>query len=224
MQRTTLMLLVALCGAPALTACTREHLDVAPDVDLNQFQGKWHEIAHIPRPTQTDCSGTTATYTMQADGKLTFVHECTLSNGGYHGSTAIAKVSSAQTPAKLEVDFGGYIGEYWILEVAPDYRYAVVGHPSREYLWVLSRTKTMDPKDLEAALDHARKQNFDTARLAYTTDGPDPQGTPAPAASYGCAASGLGLPGGERPALSMIAAIGLLGMRRRRRATATPRA
>lgn len=214
--RTSLVLLGALCAALTLTACVRERLDVAPDVDLNQFQGKWHEIAHIPRPTQNECSATTATYTMQAAGKLTFVHECTLSNGGYHGSTAIAKVASAETPAKLEVDFGGYVGEYWILEVAPDYRYAVVGHPSRDYLWVLSRTKTMDPKDLEVALDHARQQNFDTARLAYTPDGPPPQGTPAPAARYGCSASGLGSRDGERSALFMVAAIGFLAMRRRR--------
>jgi apolipoprotein D and lipocalin family protein len=211
--------LCALAAVPALSGCDRERLDVAPEVDLNQFQGKWHEVAHIPRPAQNDCSGTTATYTMQADGKLTFVHECTLSNGGYHGSTAIAKVSSAQTPAKLEVDFGGYIGEYWILEVAPDYRYAVVGHPSRDYLWVLSRTKTMDPKDLEAALAHARQQNFDTGRLEYTPDGPDPQGTPAPAARYGCAASGVGSNVGGQPArsiLAILAATGVLAMRRRR--------
>lgn len=231
--RVSRVLLVALfsvaataAAVPALTACDRERLDVAPDVDLNQFQGKWHEIAHIPRPAQNDCSGTTATYAMRADGKLTFVHECTLSNGGYHGSTAIAKVTSAQTPAKLEVDFGGYVGEYWILEVAPDYRYAVVGHPSRDYLWVLSRTKTMDPKDLEVALDHARQQNFDTGRLEYTPDGPEPQGTPAPAARYGCTAAGIVPNVDGRPALSILAAIGVLAMRRamRRRERVSERA
>lgn len=212
-------LLGALCAASAVIGCDRERLDVAPEVDLNQFQGKWHEIAHIPRPAQNDCSGTTATYTMQSDGKLTFVHECTLANGGYHGSTAIAKVSSAGTPAKLEVDFGGYIGEYWIIEVAPDYRYAVVGHPSRDYLWILSRTKTIAPADLDAALAHARQQKFDTARLEYTPDGPDPEGSPSPAARYGCTASrlaSLGSSDGGRAALFMVAAIGSLAMRRRR--------
>jgi len=155
---------------------------------------------------------------MQGDGKLTFVHECTLVAGGYHGSTAIAKVARADTPAKLEVDFGGYVGEYWILEVAPDYRYAVVGHPSRDYLWILSRTKSIDPKDLDVALDHARQQNFDTARLEYTPDGPDPDGTPAPAKRYGCAISGL--VGSQRnlpsPALYAVAAASLVALRRRR--------
>lgn len=224
MQRVrVLLMLVGALALPATTACDREHLDVAPEVDLAQFQGKWHEIAHIPRPSQNDCSGTTATYTMQGDGKLKFVHECTLPNGGYFGSTANAKVSSEGTPAKLEVDFGGYIGEYWILEVAADYRYAVVGHPSRDYLWVLSRTKAMDPKDLEVALDHARQQKFDTRRLQYTPDGPDPQGTPAPAARYGCATSALGSSVSGQTALSVFAAFGVLGLlvMRRRRARPT---
>ena len=213
------LVVVTLLGALTLaTGCDREHLEVAPEVDLNQFQGKWHEIAHIPRPAQNDCSGTTATYTMQSDGNLTFVHECTLANGGYHGSTALAKVPHARTPAKLEVDFGGYIGEYWILEVAPDYRYAVVGHPSREYLWVLSRTKTIAPADLDTALARARQQNFDTNRLEYTPDGPDPQGTPAPAARYGCAAAGSGSSDAGRSALYLVVALGFAAIRRRRAA------
>jgi len=214
-----LVLVMALSAS--VLACDRERLDVAPEVDLKQFQGKWHEIAHLPRPAQNDCSGTTATYTMQDDGKLTFVHECTLANGGYHGSTSIAKVANAGTPAKLEVDFGGYVGEYWILEVGPDYRYAVVGHPSREYLWVLSRSKTIDPKDLEVALDHVRRQNFDTERLQYTPVGPDPSGTPAPAARYGCSAFGIGATRG-RVGFGAVAGLGVLALLRRRRAKPLP--
>lgn len=196
-----------------LVACNRAPLDTAPNVDLAQFQGKWYEVAHLPRPTQKDCVGTTATYTMQQDGQLAFVHECTLTDGTYHGATALARVSDAHDPSKMQVDFGGVWGDYWILEVAPDYRYAVVGHPSRDYLWILSRSPKMDPNDLSAVIDHAHAKDFDTSKLEYTQQGADPVGTPAPASDYGCSSSAAG-----GNAFVGLAIAGLLAMRRRRRA------
>lgn len=216
----TFALLGCVTLLPAMTGCERERLDVAQGVDLDRFQGKWHEIGHIPRPAQSDCTGTTATYTKQGNGTFSFVHECTLTNGGYHGSTATAKMTDAAEPAKLEVDFGGYVGEYWILEVASDYRYAVVGHPSREYLWILSRTRQMDALDMEAALRRARQQNFDTNRLEYTPQGPEPQGTPAPAPSYGCALGAGTPPSPYGSSLLLVAALAMLGWRSRVRRNA----
>jgi apolipoprotein D and lipocalin family protein len=196
----------------SLVACNRAPLDTAPNVDLQQFQGKWYEVAHLPRPTQKDCIGTTATYTMQGNGQLAFVHECTLTDGTYHGATALAKVSDARDPAKMQVDFGGVMGDYWILEVAPDYRYAVVGHPSRDYLWILSRKPTMDPNDLKTVVDHSQAKDFDTSKLEYTKQGADPVGTPAPASDYGCATGGVG-----SGAFFGLAMLGMIVARRRRR-------
>lgn len=201
----------------ASTACGHDDLEVAPSVDLQRFEGKWHEIAHLPRPTQKDCTGTVATYTRQSDGTLELTHECTLVDGAYYGKTAIAKVRDARVPAKLAVDFGGYTGDYWILDVAPDYRYAVVGHPSRDYLWILSRAPTLSDEDRDQALAHAEQKGFDTKRLEYTPAAPDPTGTPAPPVKYGvgCAtaagASKATLGGGIA-----IAALLLLSYRRRR--------
>ena len=200
----------------ALAACNSSPpLDVAPSVDLNQFQGKWYEIAHLPRPTQVNCTVTTATYTVQADGQLSFVHECTLTNGTYHGATAVARVVDPNAPAKLAVDFGGVMGDYWILEVAPDYRYAVVGHPSRDYLWILSRTPKMDPNDLKLVLDHANTKSFDTTQLEYTPQGPLAAGTPAPPNSYGCSTSSSASGGAL---FGLFAIGGFLALRRRRAA------
>ena len=197
----------------ALGACNRAPLDTAPNVDLNQFQGQWYEIAHLPRPTQKDCQNTMATYSVQSDGQVAFVHECTLSDGTYHGATALARVSDARDPSKMQVDFGGVWGDYWILEVAPDYRYAVVGHPSRDYLWILSRSASIDPNDLKAVVDHAQAKDFDTSKLEYTKHTANPMGTPAPASSYGCSTGGTA-GGGAFLGLGLA---GLLVMRRRRR-------
>jgi apolipoprotein D and lipocalin family protein len=204
----------------AMAAC-HDDLEVAPDVDLQRFEGRWHEIAHLPRVTQKNCSGTVATYTRRDDGTLDVVHECTLGDGSYYGKTARATVPDPATPSKLAVDFGGYLGDYWIVEVAPDYRYAVVGHPSRSYLWILSRTPTLDEADRTAILAHAESKGFSTKRLEYTPQAAEPAGTPAPATPYGCTAVGAG-GGGALPTSAPFAVVACFvgaAFRRRRRAT-----
>ena len=200
--------LAAFATLAVLAGCDREPLEVSPDVDLAKFQGRWHDVAHLARATQADCIGTTATYARKPDGTLSVVHECTLTNGRYHGATATARVVDPKTPAKMSIDFGGYVGDYWIVEVASDYRYAIVGHPSRDYLWILSRTPTMDPADLQTALSHAKDKSFDVSRLEYTPTGPEPQGKPAPPVSYGCSAS----PATSTPAFGAFAASVAFGM------------
>lgn len=207
----------------AASGCGHDDLPVATNVDLQQFEGKWYEVAHLPRPTQRDCTGTIATYTRQPDGTFSFVHECTLTNGSYYGATATASLRDAKTPAKLAVDFGGYVGDYWILEVAPDYRYAVVGHPSRDYLWIMSRTPTLAPFDQEAVLAHAKQNGFDTTALEYTPPAPLAEGTPAPPVKYGCAAS-PGPSRGEPWLLALLLALAARARRRRTSADCTPNA
>ena len=207
-------------GALVLAAChNNEDLPVATNVDLQAFQGQWYEIAHLPRPTQRDCTGTMATYKLRSDGNYDFVHECTLSDGSYYGKTLIASVPDAHAPAKLAVDIGGFKGDYWIVDVAPEYRYAVVGHPSRDYLWVLSRTPTMTPADHDAALAKAKETGFDTAQLQYTPAASAPAtGTPAPPVTYGvsgCASRPRGRAGIGGALL--LAAVAALFVRRRRR-------
>lgn len=156
----------------ALAGCHQnEPLDVAPNVDLQRFQGKWYEIAHLPRPTQVDCHGTTQFVTLGGDGSLTLVNECKVGalDGPTRGVNARGQVPDPTVPAKLSVDFGGgFWGDYWILEVGEHYEVAVVGHPSRDYLWIMSRTPTLDAATLGPLLDHARAAKFDVSRLEYT--------------------------------------------------------
>jgi apolipoprotein D and lipocalin family protein len=152
----------------AFLACSPP-LDVAPYVDTSQIQGTWYEVAHLPRATQEGCSATTATYSAQAqDGHFSVTHQCTLPNGSLSTSNATLYVVDGKTNAKLGIDLGGFIGDYWILEVAPDYHYIVVGHPSRDYWWLLSRTKQMAQPDLDGVLARARASGFDTSKLEYT--------------------------------------------------------
>jgi apolipoprotein D and lipocalin family protein len=175
-------------------------LDVAPNVDLGRFQGKWYEIARLPRFTQTGCYGTTAFYSQAAGSTLTFVNQCNVGSatGPLKTVSMSASVPNAAIPAKLAVNVGGYLGDYWILEVGSSYEYAVVGHPSRAYLWVLSRTPTLDAGVLQGVVDRAQARHFDTSQLQYTPQPPageraaltGPEGpVPAPL-STGCQLTG----------------------------------
>jgi apolipoprotein D and lipocalin family protein len=155
----------------ALTGCQNAPLDVVDGVDLGRFQGRWYEIARLPRATQIDCTATTASYKLKSDGDLVVTNECNVGglNGVRRQVTASAKVTNAAVPAKLSVDFGGFYGDYWIIDLDRDaYRYAVVGHPTRQYLWILSREPTLGDAALAPILERAAQKGFDTTRLEYT--------------------------------------------------------
>jgi apolipoprotein D and lipocalin family protein len=215
----------------ALSGCTNPPLDVAPNVDLHRFQGKWYEIARLPRPTEQDCTATTAYYSMATDGQVTMVNECHVGNftGALRSVSTSAKVTDPNTPAKLSLDFGGFYGDYWIIDVGDRYEYAVVGHPTRQYLWVLSRTPTLDKPTLDGILNRAHDKKFETSRLEYTQqpvdpnapawDGdpshtPGPEGTPGSPPSYGCSFSRSDR---SRGLVALIPLVVVLGATRRRR-------
>jgi apolipoprotein D and lipocalin family protein len=164
-------IILAVASALLLGACSQQSLDVAPNVDLKRFQGQWYEIAKLPRATQADCTGTKAFYALRSDGTMDIVNECHLGtlDGPTRSVHATATVPDASVPAKLSLEFvPGLYGDYWILEVGDHYEYAVVGHPTRQYLWILSRTPTMDPSVLSHVLDKAQSLSFDTSKLDYT--------------------------------------------------------
>lgn len=194
-----LSVLAAMCLLPV--ACSSAPpLDVAQNVDLGRFQGKWYEVASLPRTTQADCYGTTAFYAPQSDGSFQFVNQCSVGSptGPTRTASMTATVPDPSVPAKLALDIGGFSGAYWIVEVGADYEYAVIGHPSRSYLWILSRTPTLDPATVQGIVDRAQGNHFDTTKLQYTPQPPAgerltssaPVGpVPAAPASDGCSVS-----------------------------------
>jgi apolipoprotein D and lipocalin family protein len=215
--------------AVALSGCTNESLDVAPNVDLQQFQGKWFEIARLPRVTESDCTRTTAYYTMVSGSQLTMVNECHLGdpNGAVRSVSTTARVPDTSVPAKLSLDFGAFYGDYWIIDVGQHYEYAVVGHPTRQYLWILSRKPTLDPPVLNGILQRAHDKKFETSRLEYTqqlaSDGDpgQPEGPEVPPSappSYGCSISTFRTSGPGFMA-GIFCGVGLLFNRRRSRRT-----
>ena len=165
MQRSLLLALFCLL----VLACQNEPLDVA-QVDLSRMQGKWFEIAKLPRPSQAGCSGTTAEYQLKSKTELLVVNEC--HEGGLQGPikrvAARAVANDAAVPAKLSLDFGFAYGDYWIVEVGDKYEYAVVGHPTRDYLWILSREPSLPKETLDGVVARAKARGFPVGILSYT--------------------------------------------------------
>jgi len=146
-------------------------VQVVPSVDLTRYAGKWHEIARLPNRFQRDCvSDTTASYTLRPDGKITVVNECRTKEGRQKSAKGTAHVASDKGPnTKLKVTFfWPFYGNYWIIDLDPDYRWAVVGEPGRKYFWILSREKQLDETLFQQILSRAKQQGYDLGALIRT--------------------------------------------------------
>ena len=146
-------------------------LEVVEYVDLNRYLGKWYEIASYPAWFQKGCTASTAEYSMLPDGKIRVVNSCRKDSldGKLKQSEGKAEVVDTTTNAKLKVwFFWPFKGNYWIIDLDPDYNWVVVGEPKRKYLWVLSRTPTMDESLYKDILSRLPQKGYDTSRLMVT--------------------------------------------------------
>lgn len=143
-------------------------LYTVPEVDLERYAGKWYEIARYPNWFQgTDCVATTAEYTLRGDGIVLVVNRCR--NGSVDGpvveARATARRPNADEPGKLLVRFGFFEAPYWIIDLDPDYEWAVVGEPTRSVLWILSRTPTMSDDLYADITSRLPAQDYSESRL-----------------------------------------------------------
>ena len=144
-------------------------LEVVPHVDLQRYLGKWYEIARLPARFQEGCTETTATYALAKNGGVSVLNEC-MRHGKLSRAVGKAKVADKATGAKLKVSFfWPFYADYWIIKLGGDYSYAVVGAPSRKYLWILSRTPQMDEGLFSELLEFAKSKGFDVGRLIRTS-------------------------------------------------------
>lgn len=168
----------ALSGASVFAASVGEPKTVA-QVDLERYAGRWYEVARYPNRFQKHCAGDVVVhYAPRSDGGLDIDNRCRDERGGEDRSLAVAKVAVADgSNSKLKVNFApralAWIpfarANYWILDLAEDYSYAVVGTPDREYLWILSREPSLAPPVFEKLEEAVRVQGFDPARLQRTS-------------------------------------------------------
>ena len=121
-------------------------------------------------------ANTTATYSKKDNGRLEVLNSCQTKEGKIDSAAGEAKIVDKSTNAKLKVRFApGFLsflpfvwGDYWIIDLEPNYQYAVVGTPSRDYLWILGRTPEMHENTYQNILNRVKEQGFDPAKLVKT--------------------------------------------------------
>ncbi len=156
----------------AMAASASPPLKTVEYVDLNRYLGTWHEIARYPNSFQKGCLGSTASYVLREDGDIQVVNSCRdAEDGDIRRAKGRAWVVDKASNARLKVSFfWPFRGDYWIIDLGTEYEYAVVGTPSRKYLWVLSRTPVMDDAVYAAIMERIRQLGFDPGRVVREAD------------------------------------------------------
>ncbi|MFN7943037.1 MAG: lipocalin family protein [Thermoanaerobaculia bacterium] len=197
--RSAMRVVGSLSGLALIVGCapsTTERLRLPPlttvaHVELSRYLGTWYEIASFPQSFQRGCTATTATYTQRGDGGIAVLNRCRMGSldGEEKSALGRARVIEPSTNAKLEVSFfRPFWGAYWIIDLAEDYSYAVVGHPGRDYLWILARAPQMGEATYRGIVARLQAQCYETSRLVRTQQ----------LAAPGAAASARELPSGAR--------------------------
>jgi apolipoprotein D and lipocalin family protein len=146
-------------------------LKTVAHVELSRYVGTWHEIARYPNSFQKGCIGSTATYTLREDGEIDVINRCRDDrDGSLREAKGRAWVVDPTSNARLKVSFfWPFRGDYWIIDLGNDYEFAVVGAPSRKYLWVLSRTLLMDDDVFNGIMQRIEQLGFERDRVVKST-------------------------------------------------------
>lgn len=158
-----------------------EPLRVVPSVDLERYSGVWYEIARLPNRFEEKCAGdVTATYSLKSKNRLKVVNQCRKRDGKMSKAEGEAKLKDKDGPnSRLKVRFAPAFlswlpfvwGDYQIMELAPDYSYALVGDPGRKYLWILARSPELNEATMAKLKQAATDQGFDLSELIMTKHG-----------------------------------------------------
>ena len=168
---------VAALALVSATASAQDELPTVDKVDMGRYAGLWFEIARLPNKMQAECAGdVTTSFTRRGMRTYDVETRCRRNDGGEETDMGIARVQDLNTGAKMEIRFLPLAlawlpfawNDYWIVDLAPDYGYSMVGVPARDALWILARRPDMDPRQLERLVAKAQALGFDTTKLIRT--------------------------------------------------------
>jgi apolipoprotein D and lipocalin family protein len=153
---------------------SRGDLPTVASVDLSRYAGTWYEIARLPMWFQRHCVDSKAIYFSRPGGAVGVHNECVTKSGGVEQAEGVATVVDAKTNARLTVVFDNWFarlfgssrdGNYWILDLDPEYRIAMVGTPDRRFLWILSRTPQLDEATYGRLVERAQQLGYPVSDL-----------------------------------------------------------
>lgn len=137
-------------------------------VDLPRFMGDWYVIGMIPWIVEKDNVGTMDVYTPRPDGRIDvrYVFHKKSLDAPRQEMKAVATVVDTKTNAEWAVQFlWPFKAPYLVIDLSPDYRQTVIGHPSRNLVWIMSRERSMSEVDYKAILQRLAAQGYDTSRI-----------------------------------------------------------
>jgi len=138
-------------------------------VEIQRYLGRWYEIARYEQGFQRDCEEVTADYSLRQGGGITVVNRCRRPDGRMTEARGRARIADQASNAKLRVSFfGPFFGDYWVLDHADDYRWAIVGEGSGRYLWILAREPTPGDAEVASLIERTRAMGYDTSMLRRT--------------------------------------------------------
>ncbi|MCE7530087.1 lipocalin family protein [Polynucleobacter sp. IMCC 29146] len=167
----------AQANAQANPAAELQPVKTIPSIDVARYLGTWYEIAKFPNWFQRKClSGTNANYQLKEDGNVKVTNRCKVEGGEMAQAIGTARQIGGATSPKLEVRFAPdwlailpfVWGDYWVIDLDPQYQLAAVSDPRREYLWILSRTPKVNQKSYDDLLQRLVTQQFDLSQLSLT--------------------------------------------------------
>ena len=164
-------------NAQTTAAAELQPVKTIPSIDVARYLGTWYEIAKFPNWFQRKClSGTNANYQLKEDGNVKVTNRCKVEGGEMAQAIGTARQMGGATSPKLEVRFAPdwlailpfVWGDYWVIDLDPQYQLAAVSDPRREYLWILSRTPKVNQKSYDDLLLRLVAQQFDLSQLSFT--------------------------------------------------------
>lgn len=163
-----MIVMCLLCGTMALEGANKIDNSTVKEIDLNRYMGRWYEIARFDHFFERGLVGCIAEYSFRDDGLIKVVNTGYKRSfdGKFKESVGKARVKDSRIPGQLEVAFFlNFYGDYYVLELAPDYSYVLVGSSSDDFLWILSRTPKMKKEDLDFLLMRAQQRGYDISKL-----------------------------------------------------------
>lgn len=166
-RRRAVIVIAMLLEVGLLGSAGNKSPTVVDSVDVKRYMGLWYAVASIPTSFERRCAqGTTAEYTLLDNGRIEVVNTCYDAAGNAIRATGRAWIPNRKEPTKLKVSFVRFLGlwlfpgDYWIIELDPDYQFAVVGHPAYRYGWILSRTPTLPDATLAGIVARLEEQGY----------------------------------------------------------------
>lgn len=168
------LLLTAIVAMGIVVGCATGQTDMNREtirhLDLNRYMGLWYEIARFPNKFEKNLVGVTAEYKLLPDGMVEVInsgHVSTL-DGEKKVARGRGKMPDKNEPGRLKVSFFlWFYADYWILDLASDYSYAVIGSSSDDYLWILSRTPTLHHSIIQGIVNNLQNRGYDTSKLYF---------------------------------------------------------